>query len=117
MGADRRRAAELRQHLVSLSLPWRPVWRGGGVAGPLDAANDIRAFQRALEGGRLRTATNTLMAHAIAHATLLRDGTGAPTAVKQSTVRRRIDQVQASLIAVGLGALRPRAGASKVYVA
>ena len=32
VGADRRRAGELRQHLISLSLPWRPVWRGGGYA-------------------------------------------------------------------------------------
>ena len=108
VGADRRRADELRQHLVSLSLPWRPVWRGGGIRAVQDAAHDVRAFQRAVEGGELRTAPNALMLAAIGHATLLRDGIGDPTGIKQSSVRRRIDQVQAAVIACGLSALRPR---------
>ena len=118
VGADRRRAGELRQHLISLSLPWRPVWRGGGVRAVQDAAHDIRAFQRAVEGGALRTVPNVLCAHAIAHATVLRDGNGEPTGLKQSTVRRRIDTLQAAVIACGLAALRPRRQRpGKVYVA
>ena len=118
VGADRRRAGELRQHLVSLSLPWRPVWRGGGVRAVQDAQHDVRAFQRAVESGDLRTAPNILFAHAIAHATVLRDGNGDPTGLKQSTVRRRIDTLQAAVIACGLAALRPRRQrAGKVYVA
>ena len=118
VGADRRRAGELRQHLISLSLPWRPVWRGGGVRAVQDAQHDIRAFQRAVEGGTLRTVPNVLFAHAIAHATVLRDGNGDPTGLKQSTVRRRIDTLQAAVIATGLAALRPRRQRpSRVYVA
>ena len=70
-GADRRRADELQQHLRSLSLPWRPVWRGGGVRAVQDAQHDIREFQRAVESRALKTLPNVLFAHAIAHATLL----------------------------------------------
>ena len=118
VGADRRRADELRRHLVSLSLPWRPCWRGGGARAVQDAQHDIRAFQRAVEGGELKTAPNVLFASAIAHATLLRDGTGDPTGIKQSTRRRRIDQVSAAVIACGLAALRPkRSRPGKVWVA
>ena len=118
VGADRRRAAELRQHLVSLSLSWRPVWRGGGVRAVQDAQHDIRAFQRAVEGGELRTVPNVLFAHAIGHATVLRDGNGDPTGLKQATVRRRIDTLQAAVIATGLAALGPRRQrSSRVYVA
>ena len=118
VGADRRRADELRQHLRSLDIGWRPVWRGGGINAVTDAANDIRSFQRAVESGILKTTTNTLMAHAVGNTTLLRDGVGDATGIKQSTVRRRIDQVQAAVIALGLAALRPRAATGgRVYVA
>ena len=119
VGADRRRADELRQHLVSMSLPWRPVWRGGGVRAVQDAQHDIRSFQRAVVTGTLKTLPNVLFAHAIAHATLLRDGNGDPTGIKQATVRRRIDTLQAAVIACGLTALRPQRSnrPARVFVA
>ena len=108
VGADRRRAAELQDHLKSLGLHWRPTWRGGGTRATVDAQHDIRSFQRQVESGTLRTVPNVLAVHAIGHATLIRDGNGDPTGLKQSTVRRRIDALQAAVIACGLSALRPR---------
>ena len=108
VGADRRRAPELMQHVTDLQLRWRPVWRGGGLRSVEDAAHDIRSFQRAVAGGAIKTAPNVLVVAGIGHATVLRDGHGSPTGLKQSTVRRRIDTIQAAVIALGLAALRPR---------
>ena len=108
VGADRRRAPELMQHVTDLQLRWRPVWRGGGLRSVEDAAHDIRSFQRAVAGGAIKTLPNVLVVAGIGHATVLRDGHGSPTGLKQSTVRRRIDTIQAAVIALGLAALRPR---------
>ena len=118
VGADRRRADELKQHMIALGLPWRPVWRGGGIRAVQDAQHDIREFQRAVQGGKLRTVPNVMLASAIAYSTVLRDGNGEVTGLKQSTVRRRIDALQAAVIALGLAALRPqRTGRGRGHVA
>ena len=120
VGADRERAAELLSHLDDQGLRWSPVWRGSGLRAAEDAANDIRAFQRAVEGGRLRTPSNVLMVAAIGQSHLVRDGDGNPGRLRQSRARARIDPLQATVIAVGLGEaamLRRRARAGKVYVA
>ena len=118
VGADRRRAAELMQHVQDLSLGWRPIWRGGGLRSVDDAAHDIRSFQRAAASGALKTLSNVLIVSAIGNATVLRSGLGDPTGLKQATVRRRIDVLQAAVIACGLAALRPRRQRpSRVYVA
>ena len=117
VGCDRFRHPELRQHLADQGLNWRPVWRGSGARAAEDAAQDIGAFQRSVDRGDLRTAPNVMLAAAISHSTVIRDAQGHATALKQSTVRRRIDALQASVIAVGLGALRPKRAPCKVYVA
>ena len=117
VGCDRFRHAELRQHLTDQGLGWRPVWRGSGARAAEDAASDIGAFQRAVEGGTLRTPQNVLLVSAIGHATVIRDGQGHATGLKQATIRRRIDPLQAAVIAVGLGALRPKAATAKVWIA
>ena len=117
VGCDRFRHSELKQHLADQGLGWRPVWRGTGARAAEDAAQDIGAFQRAVEGGSLRTEPNILLASAIGHATVIRDGQGHAVALKQATIRRRIDPLQAAVIAVGLGALRPRAATGKVWIA
>ena len=58
-----------------------------------------------------------MLASAIGHATVLRDAAGHATGLKQATIRRRIDPLQAAVIACGLGALRPKAAPGKVWVA
>lgn len=117
VGCDRFRHPELRQHLSDQGLNWRPVWRGSGARAAEDAAQDIGAFQRTVEGGTLRTAPNVMLLSAISHSTVIRDAQGHAVALKQSTVRRRIDALQAAVIAVGLGALRPKRAPLKVHVA
>ena len=120
IGCDRERHPELLHHLDDQGLGWRPVWRGAGARAADDAANDIRAFQRAVEGGTLRTPSNVLMVHAIGNAHLVRDAEGHAGKLRQSRQRARIDSLQAAVIAVGLGAaaaLRRRQRAGKVSVA
>ena len=120
VGCDRERHPELLHHMADQGLGWRPIWRGAGARAAEDAANDIRAFQRAVEGGTLRTPSNVLMVSAIGQSHLVRDADGNPGKVRQSRQRARIDSLQASVIAVGLGAaamLRRRQRAGKVYVA
>ena len=88
VGCDRFRHAELRQHLTDQGLGWRPVWRGSGARAAEDAAADIGAFQRAVEGGVLRTEPNIMLASSISFATVIRDGQGHATGLKQATIRR-----------------------------
>ena len=117
-GADRFRHPELRQHLADQGLAWRLVWRGGGIKSAHDAAHDIRSFQLAVDGGTLRTAPNLMLAHAIGNATVVRDGDGHAVKLAQATIRRRIDPLQASVIALGLGfAARRKPAAGKVWIA
>ena len=103
VGCDHERAQELLHHLEDQGLGWRPVWRGSGTRAAEDGANDIRGFQRAVEGGKLRTPANGLMLYALRHSFLLRDADGNPVKVRQVRQRARIDSLQAALIAVGLG--------------
>ena len=118
VGCDRFRHAELAQHLTDQGLGWRPVWRGAGAHAVEDGASDIRSYQRAVEGGTLRTAPNLLLVSAIGEATIVRDAEGRPVALRQARQRARIDPLQAAVIAVGLGeADRRTARPSRVYVA
>ncbi|MCY4028369.1 MAG: terminase large subunit, partial [Acidobacteria bacterium] len=120
VGCDRERHPELLHHMADQGLGWHPVWRGAGARAAEDAANDIRAFQRSVEGGRLRTPSNVLMVAAIGQSHLVRDADGNASRLRQSRARARIDSLQASVIAVGLGEaamLRRRSRAGRVYVA
>ena len=118
VGCDRFRHQELRQHLTDQGLRWRPVWRGSGVRSAEDAAQDIGCFQRAVEGGELRTAPNILLANAIGESHVVRNASGHAVALRQARQRARIDPLQAAVIALGLaGALRGRRTAGKVWVA
>lgn len=117
-GADGYRRAELEHHLSDLGIGWRMVWRGGGVRSAEDAAHDIGEFQRAVDGGRLRTRPNVLMAAAMGQATVVRDSRGHPTMLGKARKNARIDCLSASVIAVGLGAaLARRRSTGNVYVA
>ena len=120
VGCDRERHPELLHHMADQGLAWRPVWRGAGARAAEDAANDIRAFQRAVEGATLRTPSNVLMVAAIGQSHLVRDADGAPGRIRQSRARARIDSLQAAVISIGLGEsalLRRRVRTGKVSVA
>ena len=91
---------------------------GGGGRSAEDAANDIRAFQLAVDGETLRTAPNILLANAIGESHFVRDAGGHPVKLVQARQRARIDPLQASVIALGLGgAPGKRRKPGKVWIA
>ena len=108
-GADRYRAAEARQALESAGVRWPVQWRGTGAHARADGSHDVRAFQRLVLAGRLRTAESLLMESAIAESSVRRDEAGNP-ALSKARERSRIDALQAGVIAAGLAELR---GAAK----
>lgn len=118
LGADRFRHAELVQHLDDLGIGWRVTWRGGGSRSAEDAAADVRAFQVAVDGGKLKTRPNLLLLAALGGSTVIRDAAGRVTGLKQARIRARIDTLQAAVIALGLAAgYRSGSRAPKVHVA
>ena len=117
-GADRFRHPELRQHLADQGLNWRVTWRGGGARSAEDAAQDIRAFQLAVDGETLRAAPNVLLANAIGESHIVRDASGHAIKLVQARQRARIDPLQAAVIALGLGgAAAKRRSTGRVWVA
>ena len=82
------------------------VWRGTGAHKRADGSHDLRAFQRAVLTRQWATAESLLWRHAIASVTVRTDEAGNPALYKAGD-RRRIDVVQAGVIAAGLAALVP----------
>ena len=67
-----------------------------------DGSSDIRSFQKVVYSGKLRANESLMMRSAIAESELHRDSNG-NVALDKSRARGRIDALQASVIAVGMG--------------
>lgn len=96
--ADRYRRGELEDMLGGSTINWRGLgWKS--------ASEDVRSFQRAVATGEIRLLENLLLSSALASSTVLRDPAGNQ---KISKVSRdsRIDALQATILAVGLGERR-----------
>ena len=106
LGGDRYRAAEIEPVLKAAALPasCAIVWRGQGAGQFAHGSRDVRAFQSAVEGGRLLVVDGLLAAHAYAGCCLRRDPSGNP-ALDKSRASSRIDLLSALVIAAGLAAL------------
>ena len=118
VGCDRFRHHELVRVLGDLGLPWRPVWRGSGIRSGENMDADCRAFQRGVATGAIRTPRNLMMAYSLSQAKVVRDGQGHAQHLKGIRQRARIDPVQASVIAAGLGeSFKGRKSTGKVWVA
>ena len=118
VGCDRFRHHELVRVLGDLGLPWRPVWRGSGLRAGEHMDADVRAFQRGVATGAIRTPKNLLMVYSLSQAKVVRDGQGHVVHLKGIRQRARIDPVQASVIAAGLGEVhKGRKSTGKVWVA
>ena len=100
-GADRYRRAEAEQALEAAGVRWPMVWRGQGASATADGSHDVRAGQRLILGGRLKTSPSRLMRAAIGNSTLRFDAAGNPALAKSSD-KRRIDVLSAYVIAAGL---------------
>lgn len=108
-GADRFRKSEALDALAAAGLSWPMAWRGQGASASADGSHDVRAFQRRILGGRIRSRKSLLMRRAIAGAVLRFDGSGNP-ALDKAGGSARIDAVSAAVIACGLAELVPAAG-------
>ena len=118
VGCDRFRHHELVRVLGDLGLPWRPVWRGSGIRAGEHMDGDCRAFQRGVATGTIRTPRNLMMAYSLSQAKVVRDGQGHVVHLKGIRQRARIDPVQASVIAAGLGeSFKGRKSTGRVWVA
>ena len=103
-GADRYRRAEIEGALSEASLRWPVEWRGQGASSTADGSFDVRALQRLILDGRLKTRESLLMASAIRESELRYDGSGNP-ALAKSRQKSRIDALSAGVIAAGLSSI------------
>lgn len=109
-GADRYRRAEALQALEGVNLRWPMTWRGTGASATADGSHDVRAAQRLILTGRVRSVESLVLASAVASSSLRFDPAGNP-ALDKAASRGRIDALQAFVIAAGLCELedaRPR---------
>ena len=98
--ADRYRQGEAMDAMNAAGVNWPMEWRAQGTG--QHGAEDVRAFQKAVESGELRPGESMLMVSAITEARLRHDGNGNP-ALDKARSRGRIDALSAAVLAVGLG--------------
>ena len=100
-GADRYRKAEAQQVFSEAGAYFPVEWRGTGAGQSADGSHDVRAFQRAALGERIRVC-GSLLTHAVQESALRHDVGGNP-ALDKGRARGRIDALSAAVIACGLG--------------
>ena len=83
-------------------------WRGQGASKTADGSFDVRAFQRNVISGKLKTLASPMLECAIANSRLRYDGSGNP-ALDKTASNARIDALSASVIAVGIAETIPPA--------
>ena len=110
--ADRYRQAEAQDALDAAAVSWPMDWRAQGSG--KDGSEDIRHFQRAVEGATLRPGQSLLLKSAIQESVLRYDGNGNP-ALHKGRQRGRIDALSAGVLAVGAGSRRQSAGGSWAF--
>ena len=98
-GADRYKREELRTALTIAEVNWPMSWFIMGK-GP-DASFVVRAFQRSVLGGTIKTRESLMLASAISESTIKRDPNG-NEGLDKSRARGRIDALSSATIAAGL---------------
>ena len=99
---DRYRRAEAIMAMELAGLAWPVVWRGMGHSHTADGTADVRAFQKLCLGGKVKSLRSLMLESAIMSSSLARDAAGNPK-LDRSKDRSRIDALQASVLALGLG--------------
>ena len=115
-GADRHRREDVMQGLEDAGLRWRWTPRGTGASSVADGSHDVRAFQRAVLSGRLKCAPNLAAEYSVMESDIRYDVAGNP-ALGKAQARSRIDAMQATVIACGLGSIVKPRRAFRVHVA
>ena len=101
--AYRYKQREAQDAMDDAGVSWKMEWRsvGSGQHG----SEDIRTFQRSVQGGELRPGESLLLRSAIAESVLRYDGNGNPS-LARGRQRGRIDSLAAAVLALGLGSRR-----------
>ena len=98
---DRYRQGEAVDALTAAGARWWPVeWRAQGSG--KEGSADVRAFQRAVIGRRLRPGSSLLLESAISDSLIRYDSNGNPS-LEKGRQRGRIDALSAAVLAVGAG--------------
>ena len=100
IAADRYKQKDLEQALVGVGSDTEVEWRGVG-RGP-EGGEDVRAFQREVLDAHMSVEPHVALESAIAESVIHRDTNG-NAALNKARNKGRIDVVQASLLAVGMG--------------
>ena len=113
--ADRYRQAEAMDALDAAGVGWPVEWRAQGSG--RDGSADVRAFQRAVEGGSLRPGSSLALAAAIRESEIRHDPNGNPS-LNKGRQRGRIDVLSAAVLAIGAGsrAALPEAEVSYFHI-
>ena len=98
--ADRYRQAEAHDALDAAGVGWPIEWRAQGSG--KDGSADVRALQRAVEGGSLRPGGSLALAAAIRESEVRFDNNGNPS-LQKGRARGRIDVLSAAVLAIGAG--------------
>ena len=92
--------AEAHDALDAAGVGWPVEWRAQGSG--KDGSADIRAFQRAVEGGSLRPGGSLALAAALRESEVRVDNNGNPS-LNKGRQRGRIDVLSAAVLAIGAG--------------
>ena len=82
LGCDRWRKSETMQALDSAGVRWQVKWRGTGASATADGSHDVRAFQKLVLGGRVKSVRSLMLESAIANSSIARDSSGNPKLAK-----------------------------------
>ena len=105
MGADRYRKAEAMELFDDLNFNFEVEWRGQGASTTADGSHDVRAWQKFVLDKKVQHKPSLMVRSAIAESEIDRDAKGNPS-LRRGRQRGRIDVLQASVIATGIGKLR-----------
>ena len=111
---DRYRRAEALTAMEAAGITWPIQWRGMGHSHTADGSADVRAFQKLCMGGKVHSLRSLMLESAIAGSSIVRDAAGNPK-LDKSKQKARIDALQASVLALGLG-MRHNSPVGNVYL-
>ena len=104
IGCDRYRKAEMLDMMDKMKLNIKVIFRGQGASAKADGSHDVRSWQKWVIGERISHMPSLLVESGISESEIRQDGSGNP-ALDRARKNGRIDVLQASVIAVGIGDL------------
>ena len=98
--ADRYKYAMADDALARSGVRWKVVYRGTGASAKADGSYDVKAAQKLIRNGAVKTTDNLMLVEAIRVTELRRDEAGNP-ALQKRFANARIDLCSALVLALG----------------